>query len=242
MTGVAIPRDAWDLDRVPAHLRPTYRVEDAAGERLAEGKDLPALQAALKVEVRKAVARVGAELERDDVRAWDFGTLPKTVDGVVDGHAVRGYPALVDEERKVAGPRAGQRRRAGPSHAGRDPRLLWRGRAVGVATGRELPRQQDRARAGHNPHGRVPALFADVTAAALDAVVTASGGPAWDAAGFAALRAAVRERAADEFVPILRRVAAILALSHEIEMAVHGTDAARRWPPSVADIRGQLAT
>ena len=32
-----IPHDAWAVDRVPDHLRMTFRVEDAEGRILAEG-------------------------------------------------------------------------------------------------------------------------------------------------------------------------------------------------------------
>ena len=41
MTGVAIPRDAWDLDRIPAHLRPTYRVEDATASGWQRARTCP---------------------------------------------------------------------------------------------------------------------------------------------------------------------------------------------------------
>ena len=37
--GVAVPRDAWDLPKLPAHLRLTFRVVDD-GRVLASGKDL----------------------------------------------------------------------------------------------------------------------------------------------------------------------------------------------------------
>jgi ATP-dependent helicase HrpA len=94
---------------------------------------------------------------------------------------------------------------------------------------------------GHNPHGGVPALLEDVTAAALDAVVADAGGPAWDGDGFSELRTAVRERAADEIVPILRRVAKILSLSHEVDLALRGLTAPT-LASSVADAREQLAT
>ena len=43
MGGVTIPREAWDLSRLPAHLRITFRVVDS-GRVLAAGKDLGALQ------------------------------------------------------------------------------------------------------------------------------------------------------------------------------------------------------
>ena len=241
MTGVAIPRDSWDLDRIPAHLRPTYRVEDASGKPLAEGKDLPVLQAALKVEVRRAVSQVGADLERDAVRAWDFGALPKTVDGEVDGHAVRGYPALVDEGGTVAvrvlASAAEQSRamRAGTR------RLLAADAPSPARLAANYLDNQTKLAFGRNPHGGVAALFDDVTAAALDAVVADAGGPAWDAEGFAALRTAVRERAADEVVPILRQVAKILSLSHDVDLALRGLTGSA-LAASVADAREQLST
>jgi ATP-dependent helicase HrpA len=71
-------------------------------------------------------------------------------------------------------------------------------------------------------------------------VVADAGGPVWDEAGFAKLRAAVRERAGDQIVPMLRRVATILAVSYEVELALRGLTSAALGP-SVADIRRQLA-
>ena len=220
MTGIAIPRDAWDLDRIPTHLRPTYRVEDATGVPLAEGKDLPTLQAALKVEVRRAVSRVGAGLEREDVRSWDFGPLPRTVDGEVDGHPVRGYPALVDEGTRVAVRVLASAAEQAKAMSAGTRRLLTPDAPSASRLASNYLDNQAKLALGHNPHGGMPALFADVTGAAIDAVVADTGGPAWDADGFAALRAAVRARAADEVVAILRRVAKILALSHDVDLAL----------------------
>jgi len=41
--GVQIPREAWDLSRLPAHLRITFRVTDS-GREVARGKDLEELR------------------------------------------------------------------------------------------------------------------------------------------------------------------------------------------------------
>ena len=218
LTGVAIPRDAWDLDKVPAHLRPTYRIENADGARLAEGKDLRALQAELAVEVRRTVARVGAELERDHLTKWDIGDLPRSVEGEVDGHHVRGYPALVDEGETAAVRVLASAAEQDRAMWGGTRRLLWADAPSAARLAANYLDNQARLALSRNPHGGVPALFADATAAALDAVVADAGGPAWDSEGFAKLRTAVRQQAADELVPILRRTAAVLALWHEIEV------------------------
>ncbi|MGI3781936.1 MAG: DUF3418 domain-containing protein, partial [Janthinobacterium lividum] len=56
LTGEVVPADAWDLPGVPDHLRVGFVVVDAAGEALAEGKDLAALKTALSVQVSEALA------------------------------------------------------------------------------------------------------------------------------------------------------------------------------------------
>src|SRR5206468_4137380 len=96
-TGVLVPLDAFDLDRVPAHLRVTFAVEGADEQVIAGGKDLAALQAELAAPVRAAVAEV-VGVERDGLRDWpdDLDELPRTVEQQHGGHAVRGFPALVD--------------------------------------------------------------------------------------------------------------------------------------------------
>ncbi|MFB9547297.1 ATP-dependent RNA helicase HrpA, partial [Micromonospora sagamiensis] len=62
MTGVTVPRDAWELDKLPAHLRVTFRVLDEENKPVAEGKDLPALQRQLKAEVRQVVAAAAPDV------------------------------------------------------------------------------------------------------------------------------------------------------------------------------------
>ncbi len=55
-SGVLVPIDAFDLAKLPAHLRVTFAVEAPDGSRLALGKDLDALQEELAAPVRAAVA------------------------------------------------------------------------------------------------------------------------------------------------------------------------------------------
>ena len=50
--GLVVPREAWDWSKVPAHLRPTYRVVTTKGAEQARGKDLDALKAPLRPHLR----------------------------------------------------------------------------------------------------------------------------------------------------------------------------------------------
>src|SRR5690606_26785543 len=64
MTGVTVEREDWDLDRVPEHLRPTFRVEDERGRTVAEGKDLDGLKRQLAPRTRAAITSVATDLEQ----------------------------------------------------------------------------------------------------------------------------------------------------------------------------------
>ena len=96
----------FELERVPAHLLPTFAVEDAQGRRVAAGNDLVALQRRLQSRARQTVAtvheRTPAAIERAGLTAWDFGALPESLDTKLGNNTVRGYPALVDEGSTVA--------------------------------------------------------------------------------------------------------------------------------------------
>ncbi|GAA2802211.1 hypothetical protein GCM10020219_086960 [Nonomuraea dietziae] len=53
LTGVRVPREAWQLDQLPDHLRVTYRVIDERSGRVAEDKDLDALKRRLAPKLRQ---------------------------------------------------------------------------------------------------------------------------------------------------------------------------------------------
>ena len=97
LRGVRIPPDAWALDRLPPHLRMTFRVEDERGALVAEGDDLDALREQVRPRLREELAAAAAPLERHGLRRGRSATLPKVVALPGTGQAVRGYPALVDE-------------------------------------------------------------------------------------------------------------------------------------------------
>ncbi len=56
MRDVTIPRDAWELDRLPEHLTVTFRVVDERGREVARGTDLEKLRHELAPQVRAELA------------------------------------------------------------------------------------------------------------------------------------------------------------------------------------------
>ncbi len=121
----------FDLERVPAHLRVSFRAIDERGRPVGSDRSLAALQERLAGRARTSVARslerasgpaAGAArvagvagsaarmpatatprfTERTGLTAWEFDTLPERVDTPVAGGVVRGYPALVDDGASVS--------------------------------------------------------------------------------------------------------------------------------------------
>ncbi|GAA1848825.1 ATP-dependent RNA helicase HrpA [Asanoa iriomotensis] len=219
MTGVTVPHDAWDYGRVPEHLKLTYRVVDGDRE-VARGKDLPALQAQLKAEVRATVTAAAPGIARTGLTAWDFGPLPRSLEQDRAGFRVTAYPALVDEGATVgvevfdtaaeqaAAMVAGTRRLL----------LLTLPNPATFLQGR-LTNQQKLA-LSRNPHRGVAELLRDCAGAAVDRLVAQAGGPAWDPAAFAALRDQVRADLVDTVVLVVDRVERALAAQHAVEQQI----------------------
>jgi ATP-dependent helicase HrpA len=99
IAGVKVAATDFDLERIPAGLRMTYKVVDQKGKTLATDTDLSALQAKFKVEGQKAVAQVATklhkDLERQGLTAWDFDQLTELVETVSGNSSIKAYPSLV---------------------------------------------------------------------------------------------------------------------------------------------------
>ncbi len=102
----------FELERVPAHLLPSFRAVDARGRAIGSDRDLQALQRRLADKARSSVestiarpaqkaAKVAeaspAFAARAKLTTWDLDELTEVVDTPVAGGVVRGYPALVDD-------------------------------------------------------------------------------------------------------------------------------------------------
>jgi ATP-dependent helicase HrpA len=235
LTGVAVAREDWQPDRVPDHLRMTFRIVDEAGGARGQGKDLAALRATLRAEARAAVAAAGSELETTGLTDWTIGALPRSVTRDIAGLQVTGYPALVDDGGSVAVRifQTGAEQTAAMWNGTRRLLLLTIPPPVRTVVGRLS--NHAKLALGRNPHGGVPDLLDDCVAAAVDRLIADAGGPAWDAAGFAALRDTVRAGVVDAVVDIVGKVVPVLGLAYTVRQRLAGLDG-----PAADDIRSQL--
>ncbi|RCV51954.1 ATP-dependent RNA helicase HrpA [Marinitenerispora sediminis] len=238
--GIRIPADAWQLDRVPDHLKITFRAVDDRGRTLAEAKDLDELRRALKPKLQAAISAEAKGIERTGLTSWDFGPLRQRFERKTAGHSVRGYPALVDEGDTVAvrifDTEAEQRR---AMWAGTRRLLLLRIPSPVPVVRRGLENRTKLA-LSDSPHGSVPALFDDCLTCAVDALVADAGGPVWDPDAFDALADQVRAELADTLAEVVAAVERVLVLWQQVQRRIRGTTSLAVLP-SLNDVQGQLA-
>jgi ATP-dependent helicase HrpA len=218
-----------------------FRVVDEHGGVLGEGRDLEALRSALAPRVRATISAAAGELERGGITSGDFDPVPRAIAQVRGGYEVTVYPALADEGDSVAirafeteaeqavAMRAGTRRLL----------LLTLPPAARYLQGR-LDNRTKLELSRANPYRSIADLLDDCAGAAVDRLVEEAGGPAWDAAAFAALREAVRADLVDAVAGVVTAVRAVLAGAYDARQRL---DAIRdpALAPAAADIRQQLA-
>ena len=235
-TGVLVPLTAFDLDKLPAHLRVTFSVEGSDGAELARGKDLGVLQDRLAGQTRRAVADAVADgLERRGLRGWpdDLIELPS---GVSSG-GVHGFPGLLDTSTAVdirVFATAAERDAVARDGLRRLLRLTTRSPVKTLEKNLDVRRRLTLA---GNTDGSLTALLEDCADAAVDVLAPE---PVWTAAQFDAVRRRVNAELAPLAADILGRAEKVLAALQEVNLLLSSTP-----PPAhadaVADIRAQLA-
>jgi ATP-dependent helicase HrpA len=238
-TAVLVPTDAFDLDKLPSHLRVTFAVLSADGTEVARGKDLEALQEQLAAPARQAVAEAVADgLERSGLRGWpdDVDELPRTVERVSAGHTVRGFPAFVDAggavDIRVFATTAEQDAAMGSGVR----RLLRLSVTSPVKTIERQLNPRTRLALGANPDGSLPALLDDCADAAVAVLAPA---PVWSRSEFAGLRQRVADGLAPATLDIVGRVEQVLAAAHEVQVALPAAPPTTQ-AEAIVDIRAQL--
>ncbi|MGF1665010.1 MAG: ATP-dependent RNA helicase HrpA [Acidimicrobiia bacterium] len=235
--GVPIDPEAFDLARLPPHLRPTFRVVGPSGEVVASGDDLGELKNALVAEARAVMTSTTHPLEQTGLTGWSIGELPRRVE-VANG--VRAYPALIDARDSVS-----VRLLATPDEAEQAMRQGTRRLLLLVlpSPGKLLrPLITDRAKlilkAG--PYDLPSDWADDCLAAAVDHIVNEAGGPAWDGVGFDRLLRTTRDRLDRTITEFGRRSLAVMEQLWAVGVAVDGLPTNPALAQAVADITAQV--
>ncbi|GAA1465622.1 ATP-dependent RNA helicase HrpA [Microbacterium thalassium] len=259
----------FDLERVPGHLRLSFRAVDARGRAAGTDRDLEALQARLADRARQSVATsieraasrrpgpgapasgpAGASAgsagassfaERTGLTEWSFGDLPAVVDTKVAGGVVRGYPALVDEKTSVALRLESTPEAAAAARRGGVRRLMLLAVPSPAAYVLEHLTSAEKLALAASPYPSAKALIEDCRVAVADAVRdrTAAGGIR-TAQEFATVRDAFSHAVVDELFQTVSLTARILTLAREVERAMRDANSLTLLG-ALGDVKAQLS-
>ncbi len=90
-------------ENLSRYLQMRYEILDSNGQCIDEGRQLELLQKKYIDQIEESLAGTAENsFERSDLNDWNFGDLPESVEIETQGVKMQGYPALVDEQGKVA--------------------------------------------------------------------------------------------------------------------------------------------
>jgi ATP-dependent helicase HrpA len=242
-TGVGVPREAWRPEALPAHLVMNYRVLDAGGRVLGEGRDLAELRRCHGAAARQAVQQSASAWQRDAVADWDFGDLPDQVTLTVGGRSVPAFPALEEGAdgavclRPFDSPAA-----ARAAHRLGVCRLLWLAHPA-------LLRQTERDLAARlkgaclqwgllHPEAGCGGLLRDILSAACAAALMADAADIRTRQDFETACQRVRPLLPAQVDKVAAVAADCIARAHRLHASLARAPAT--WHKAVADMRAQL--
>ncbi len=238
---VAVAAEDFAIERIPAHLRPTFRIVDGRGVIIADGHDIEALQELLAEDLRASVAASTSGVERSGLTDWDIGELPRVIESDAPGHVVRAYPALVDEGDTVSVRLFADADEAADAMWLGTRRLLLLHRPSVSKQLRAVLTDDVKLALVTSPYASPSAWFDDCLDAAVDAIMLDADAPAWNAVDFDRLRVAVRDRLPRVVTDLAKASAAILAERRSIEVALYDLTAPQ-FAGASTDMASQLAS
>ncbi|MDO4241628.1 MAG: ATP-dependent RNA helicase HrpA [Microbacteriaceae bacterium] len=186
--GVPVTAADFELERLPAHLRPTYRVVNAQGRTLGSGKELEALQKQYASSAHSQVAKVAQKsvpqqrVQQKELTSWpqmpgQNGDIPRFLDssfsqsrGKSEG-LVRAYPCLVDRRKHVDFELATSEQAAQAAHRLGVRRLVAMSTPSITSYVRDNLTAQEKLLLTHSPYRTVDDLLRDVELALAEAAI-----------------------------------------------------------------------
>ena len=220
LVGERLDSSVWSKDEVPAHLRMNLRVVDDAKRELAMGRDIAALRKQLGEAAQLTLSQSKPGLEREGIKAWDFGDLPAEVTFRRGNQTLTGYPALVDEGESVAIRLFDTKEKAADAHRGGVKRLL----AFDL---KEQVKQLERGPSGFNAlalklQAVMPAdkLRADFVACVIDRAFIGEDEPPRSPKGYEEQKKRAKTRLPAVTEAVTRHAAAIADANHALTVAL----------------------
>ncbi|MFL2981257.1 MAG: ATP-dependent RNA helicase HrpA [Methylophilaceae bacterium] len=89
------------INALPEHLKINYQILDEKGYEIDSSKDLISLQQANKERVSEVIEEIAFDIEEDNLTYWPDFEIPEIVEKVWHKETVRGFPALISNNKSV---------------------------------------------------------------------------------------------------------------------------------------------
>ena len=101
IANVSFKPDDWNEEALDDFYRMNIKLLDDQGEVIDQARDIEKLRQQYRQQVRQTLREAGTDIERKDIRQWDFGELAQSVQLDRGGVKITAYPALVDSQTGV---------------------------------------------------------------------------------------------------------------------------------------------
>lgn len=244
----------FDLERLPAHLRPTFKVVNRAGKTVGSSKDLSALQqrfsarAGVQLEQVTAKALPKTQLEKTGLTAFpsDIEAIPEFVDASFNQQrsraqgVVRAYLCFTDKRSHVDLVLVPDAHTAAAQHRLGIRRLVALSSPPIGSYVREHLSQEEKLLLAHSPYNSLDDLIADVALAlADDCAQTVNPAGIRTAAEFAQCADMFAARLVQDSFQVVSHVAQLLLLARQAQKALTEVNSLALLP-LVADAKKQL--
>lgn len=221
MSGISLEHEDWNDDVIPDHLKMNFKVIDAEGKLVAQGRDLKALQHKLQGQVKQTlVETAGDSIEQQGLTTWSFGDLPKSIEKTQGRFAIRAFPALTDQKDSVAIELFDNAERAAQAHQQGLRRLVLLNVPSPVKYLREHLPNKSKLAMYFNPWGKVEALVEDCIYAAIDVLLAQHD--VTNETQFQQVLEQIKADLNETTLAIAQQVERCLVLSHAIQKSLKG--------------------
>ncbi|WP_407704974.1 ATP-dependent RNA helicase HrpA [Thalassotalea hakodatensis] len=223
MTGVRIPEDAWGKVELPVHLQMNFKVISEKNKLIAQGRNLIALQERLQGKVKASIKKVADKgIERADIKAWDFESIPEHYEKKVANLAIKAYPALVDHNNTVAIELFEHKPLADKAMHFGVARLVLLNIPSPIKYLQEKLPNKSKLGLYFNPFGSISELLNDCIIASCQQLIQQQGDYPRDKVAFEQVKEFVRAELADSVLALAIQVERVLSLAHEINKKLKG--------------------
>ncbi|MCK5819352.1 MAG: ATP-dependent RNA helicase HrpA [Psychromonas sp.] len=239
MTGVRLPVNAWDLERLPSHLQIKFNVIDDQQKRLAIGVSIATLQNRLQNEMKQTLSKVSQQsIERENIIEWNFGKLHESFSQNHGGYEVKVFPALVDKNKSVSIELFDSIEKAQQANREGVRRLVLLNVPSPIKHLQQSLPNKVKLGLYFNSFGHVKGLIDDCIACAVDSILKAAIAPQ-TCEQFETQKEKVRAELADRTLLITQLVEEVLILAYDVNKALKGSlDLSMLF--AKADIKAQL--